>query len=260
MTPILLSPDSLHYLRAAEGLAVPHPYRLRWLLPRLLGPHPERWRTLTRLSLAWTPLAAVAYFASRGLADAHVAFAAALLCALPALRLPARLPVLTDAPAFAMALLCAALAPRHPWAAALLSLPLGAARETAPLFAAIWSWSPVPLVGILAAGWWRPAADPSPAEPWLVHPWREAWALRRRVGLDADIYLRPWGAALLGLVPTWQVAATVALAHVQLLVAVDTLRLTVWCAPVLAFHAAAIPPAWWALALVVTAVHCEARA
>lgn len=261
---LLLSPDSLHYLRAAEGMRVPVPYSRRYLLPALLGPHPMRWAALTWFSLAATPALAWLYFGALGFVGGQRIFAAALLCALTGVwRCSLRFPVLVDAPSFALALAVATLARAgHPILAAYLSLPLGAMRESAPLFAAVWGWDAHPLVGLAAAGWWRPSSPPSPSEPWLAHPFREAIALRRRIGPDASLYLRPWGAALLGLVgtPTWQLGAAVALAHAQCLVAVDTIRLTVWCAPVLVASAAKVTPAaWWAVALLVTVAQKDER-
>lgn len=261
---IQLSPDGLWYLRMAAGHQVPRPYSRRWLLPRLLGARPERWRALTLASFAILPIVAAGYFSARGLAGWSLFFTTALLCALPGLRLPLRLPVLIDAPSFALALLVASSASAWPWwITAPLSLILGAIRESGPVFAALWAWSPWPLVGLVASGWWRPRAPANETlEPWLAHPVREAWALRRRVGLDGGLYLRPWGAAIAGLVaPSWQTLATVAVAHAQLFVAVDTVRLAIWAAPPLVFAAAqVIPPALWPLALLVTALHREERA
>jgi hypothetical protein len=258
---ITLTLDGFHYLRMAEGLTVPSPYSRRWLLPRILGPYPRRWAALTWASLALTPAAAWCYFASRGIVGVQTIFAVVLLSALPGVWRAWRLPVLTDAPAFAMSLAVAALASRHPWLAALLSLPLGGMRESAPIFAAAWAWHPAPLVGLLAAGWFRKSSPPSPDEPWLAHPWREAWAMRRRIGPDPSLYLRPWGAALCGLVGApWQVWAVVALAHAQLLVAVDAVRLAAWCAPVLVAQAAGVIPAvWWAVAVLVTVIQKDDR-
>lgn len=261
---IQLSPDGLWYLRMAAGHHVPRPYSRRWLLPRLLGPHPERWRALTLASFAILPIVAAEYFSARGLAGWSLFFATALLCALPGLRLPLRLPVLLDAPSFALALLVAWSASAWPWwLMAPLSLVLGATRETAPVFAALWAWSPWPLLGLAAAGWWRPSAPPDEArEPWLVHPVQEAWKMRLALGLDGGLYLRPWGGALAGLIaPSWQTLATVVVAHGQLFVAVDTVRLAVWAAPVLVLGAAqVVPPALWPLALLVTVLHRETRA
>lgn len=247
-----LSPDGHYYLRMARGGLAPRPYARRMLLPFLLGPHPARWATCTYLSLLATPFAAWAYFAAMGLDGARLVFAVALLCALPGVwRCSLRFPVLLDAPSFVIALVIAALARRFPveggasWpvaaAFAVLAILGGATRETIPVFAALWSWSPWPLVGLAAVGWWRRAAPPD--APWLEHPIREALRLRRDIGLDGTLYLRPFGAALAGLVhPTAQTIATVAVAHLQLAAAQDTIRLTVWCAPVLVLHAAQVVP------------------
>jgi len=260
---VLVTLDGAHYLRAAAGHRVPSPYHRRYLLPAVLGPHPRRWVALTAASLAATPALAWLYFGAVGLTGGARIFAAALLSSLPAMRFPARFPVLLDAPSFAGALLVAWASYTLPWWAPLpLALLLGATRETAPVFAALWSWSPLPLLGLLAVGWWKPCAPVPPGEPWLEHPFRSAWEMRRRLGFDGSLYVRPWGAALFGLgAPSWQMAITVAVAHAQLFAAVDAVRLAVWCAPVLCAAAArAIPPAWWALALVVTLVQREERA
>lgn len=256
-----LSPDGNFYLRAAAGLPVPRPYNRRWLLARMLGPNPRRWAQCTHASLALTPGAAWLFFGAMGLGGAERLFAVALLCALPGVRACSlRFPVLLDAPSFLVALLLAWAACAAPWWVVLsLALLGGATRETVPVFAALWSWSPWPLVGLLAVGWTRPAARTD--IPWLTHPVREALALRRALGWDGVLYLRPFGAALAGLVGcSWQCAATCAVAAAQLLAAQDTIRLTVWAGPVLVLGAAkVIPAAWWPLAVVWTLVHQDER-
>lgn len=271
-----ISPDGWHYLAAARREAVPKPYNRRYLLPFLLGPHPRRWAALTYISLALTPLSAWAYFGAMGLAGHERIFAAALLSALPGTwRCSLRFPVLIDAPSFSLALVVAALArwvdtsmatwPGAPLLAlgfVVVALLGGATRETIPIFAAIWAWSPWPLVGLLAVGWWRKAAPLGPDAPeWLTHPVRAAVKLRLAIELDGSLYLRPFGAALAGLIaPTWQMLAAIVLAHGQLLAAQDTVRLTVWAAPVLVLGAAkVIPVAWWPLALLVTLMHRDDR-
>lgn len=260
--PISLSPDGRYYLRAAAGQPVPSPYGRRWLLPVLLGPFPERWAILTWASLIGTPTIAWIYFGAVGLEGGSRIFAALLLSALPGVwRCPLRFPVLLDAPSFALALAVAALAAGgHPWLAAALSLPLGAMRESSPLFAALWAWSPAPFLGLVAVGWRVKTAPPD--APWLSSPIREAWALRKRIGLDGSLYLLPWGGALAGLVawPSIQLGVTLAAAHAQLIMAQDTIRLAAWAGPVLVMSAAkAIPPAWWAVAILVTVLQRDER-
>jgi hypothetical protein len=263
MKPVPLSPDGAFYLAAGRGELVPHPYRLRWLLPRVLGAHVARWVWLTRVSYAALAIAAAFYFAGMGLRGGELAFAAALLCALPGLRLAWRLPVLIDAPSFTLALIVAGVTRREPLAGAVLSLVLGSVRETGPVFAACWAWHPAPLVGLLAVGFWRPRAMLTDDAPdWLRHPVRAALALRLALGLDGCLYVRPWGAALLGLVhPTTQTLVTLSLAYAQLFMAQDTMRLVVWAAPPLVLGATQfIHWPWLPLALLATALHRELRA
>jgi hypothetical protein len=245
---IAISPDGRYYLLAAQGFDVPSPYRLRWLLPAILGPEPEAWRALTRCSYIVLPFAAWLYFVD--LPWRERLFATALLCALPALRISWRLPVLTDLAAFVLALSVAASAKAGAWpVCAALSLILGAIRETGPVFAACWAWHPLPLLGLAFAGWWKRAANSNLA-PWLAHPVREAWLVRRAVGFDAS-YVLPLGASLAGLydcsVPS--IAGTF-LAAAQLFAAQDTARLLVWAGPALVAHAAQVIPLPWALCAV----------
>lgn len=258
---IVLSPDGVYYLRKAIGKPVPSPYHRRWLMPYVLGPNPVAWFVCTHVSLALTPVAAWLYFGTMGLGGAQRIFAAALLTVLPGVWLaPYRYPVLTDAPAFLMSLTIAWLARSgYTSAAVVLSCTLACTRETGPVFAALWAWSPWPLVGLLAVRWWRPAAPPD--SEWLAHPIASVWKMRRTIGPDASLYLRPWGAAILGIVsPSWQTLATVVVAHAQLIVAHDCIRLVAWCAPVMVASAVPhIPEAWWALALLVTGIHWDDR-
>lgn len=238
-----LSPDGVYYLRAVTG-PVPRPYAFRWALPWAIGEDPKQWRNFTRLYLALTPAVAWSYFGTMGLAGWTRAFAVTLLCVLPGVwRTASRYPVLTDAPAFALTLATAHLVrDGHPWLAGLLALLLGATRESGPIFAALWAWHPLPLVGLLAAGWWRKHAEPDAAH--LLHPIRSALALRHAVGFDWRFYVKPWGAALAGLAvaPSWQLAATLVVAHAQLFTALDTVRLAVWAAPVLVVAAVQVIP------------------
>lgn len=256
-----ISPDGYFYLAAARGEAVPHPYRLRWLLPLVLGANSRAWQAVTYASLGVTPFVAFAYFWTLGLRGMQAAGATLLLSVLPGVwRCSLRFPVLLDAPSFALALGTAVAARDGSWwLAVLLGLVSGAVRETAPLFAAVWAWSPWPLLGLLVTGWWRPRASSDIS--WLTRPYSEAWELRNRVGLDWTLYLRPWGAALAGLaaVPSWQMVTTLVLAHAQLFAAQDTIRLTAWAAPVLVAAAVRVIPVEWIFFAVVSTLFSTAR-
>lgn len=230
-----LSPDGQYYLR--HPLPLPTPYRLRWLWPTILGPRPLAWGFVSAFSIA----AACLLFEPR---------AAWLFVWLPMVALNVRLPVLVDAPAFALALGSAWAAQRGSWALSVaLGLAAGASKESAPIFAAAWSLSPWPLVGLLAAGWWRKAAPPD--QPWLERPWRSA----RRDPLDWRRLLLPWGAVL----PlAWAGAAwdratlaaglSLALGYAQLLRSMDDARLYQWAFPAVAVLACRVD-AWWVLPL-----------
>ncbi len=258
---IPLSPDGYFYLQDARGELVPKPYSRRWLLPYLLGSDPRNWKLLTHACLALIPMNAFYYASAFGLKGWSALFATALICAQPGLRLSLRYPVLNDAPAFMLALCTAGLAHEgHIWPAVMLSLWLGAMRESAPVFAALWAWSPWPLLGLLAAGWFRKSA-PSDI-PWLAHPMQEAWKKRREIGLDGNVYFWPLGGALAGLtIYSWQTALTVTIASAQLFIAQDTLRLLVWCAPVLCVGATTILPSiLWILTLLITIFYQTSKA
>lgn len=249
-----LSPDGRYYIRMHDGMPVPRPYAWRWLLPLLPL---NIWALTTWTSLVLTPVCAAYYFSERGLHGHELTFAVALLSVVPGVwRLALSLPILCDTPAFAAALAVAALSVRHPWAAAVAALPLGAAYEKGPVFAALWGWSWWPLMGLTFVGWFRKHAPHDETTPeWIKHPFLTAMKYRERLGLDMEAYLLPFGASLLAFTApfSWQVILTTAVAFGQLFIAQDTIRLLVWAAPVLVCAAVPqIPQAWYVLALVFT--------
>jgi hypothetical protein len=135
-------------------------------------------------------------------------------------------------------------------------------KETSPVWVALWCWSPWPLLALaapaLAAVVRRPQMDEVTAHPNLRrvhdHPVRSAIEHRHGRWRDAWLMVAPWGATLAALVaPDRQTIATLAVAHGQLLVATDTVRLLATTAgPVVALAAAETYPAAW-LPLVVVA-------
>lgn len=243
-TPLAVSLDGGFYLDAGRGLDVPAPYDRRWLLPQLLGARRDAWAWVTGLSIAaGAPLVcAYAGGGTRGLV------AAVLYVGLPGLvAFPAAHPVLVDAPAFALAL-GGALA----WRAGchelgmVLAVMAGFCKESAPVFAAVFAWSPTLLLALLivrAARRWK-AAPAVLAQHRLEHDY-----------LEAARYLYPWG-ALVVLFPlalgwdraTLQALTALAVGYGQLLIASDRSRLYQWAAPcVIALAVARMPP--WAPAL-----------
>ncbi len=258
-----LGPDAARYWLAGGGAPVARPFHLRWLLPALCCQHVKRWRAVWLLS--WPVAAVGAVWWARGMGAAwwpSVA-AAAFLLALPGILGPkvAR-PVGVDLPALALSLLAAgAFANGLPAVGILFALCAAATKESAPVWIALWVWSPWPLVALLApaiaAVVRRPQMDEVTALPQLRavhdHPVRTALEAHRHQWRDGWVMVAPWGACLAGLIaPTPQVAATLAVAHTQLLVATDTVRLVATAVgPVLALAAAQVIPVPWLLLAVV---------
>ena len=149
-----IGPDARRYLAAASGTPVPRPFHLRWLLPYCCGSSLRAWWWVWAIS--W-PVAAAGMFA--WIAPQHgwqiAAAATALLLSLPGILGPSVvIPVGVDLPATAVTLVSVALiATDNPWhiTAGVLLLVLAATiRETAPVWAALWVWSPWPLLALIA--------------------------------------------------------------------------------------------------------------
>jgi hypothetical protein len=143
---------------------------------------------------------------------------------------------------------------------AVLALVAGSAKETAPIFAALFAWSPWPLVGLLAPlAALRIIADGPDVldahNAWILeHPLRASWKFHKGHLLDGAKFLAPWGGAVAGFAHLdWQLAAVLAAAYGQVVVATDTVRLYQWAAPVMCVAAAtAVPTAWLPLLVLAT--------
>lgn len=203
----------------------------------------------------------------RGASWGVSAAAAALLLALPGVLGPqvAR-PVGVDLPALTLGLVAAACFANHqPLAGVAVVLLAANVRETVPVAVALWCWSPLPLVGLVVPAVVtlvrKPDLDAVTAQPVLRHvydhPVRSAFEHHRGAWRDAWQMVAPWGATLASLLAlTPQLVVTVVVAHLQLLVATDNVRLTQTLAgPVVALAAAEVfPPQWLPLVVVVHAV------
>jgi len=235
-----MSPDGAFYVAVAKGEPTPRPYCFRWLWPLACNKRIMAWQIMSAVSLiAWGPL--VAWFARiHGLSGVQCVAAAALLCGLPGFfRVNVLLPVLVDPPAFALALLSACLTLEgHPAWGVAAALLCGASKEAGPIFAAAFCLSPWPLLGLLAAGWWRKAGLIPPGTPWLARPVAEALRVHRGHWLGwADMVL-PWGAIPVMLFFCQPAPALVAgvvlslaLGYGQMLRSQDRARLFGWAAP-----------------------------
>lgn len=212
------SPDAWQYLSARPEA----PFCRRWLPRVICGGDLAVWRVVTWGAI----LAAAVELGPKG--------GLVFLC-LAMVRTWARIGVTPDALAF-LAALASAHASSVPEAVG-WALVAGACRETAPAFAALWAWSPWPLVGLLAVPWWRGGQG-------VTRLHRPAWSLG------------PWG-LLPALVP-WDLrtACTVAVGYAQCLVGSDGARLYLWaCVPFL--EALALAP--WSIVIVAGASIAVAR-
>lgn len=256
-------PDAARYLHLARGGSVPRPFHLRWLLPAVCGTGGRWW---VAWFVSWPLMVAgfVGWRMSAGDSWQTAAIGAVLLAGLPGILGPnAVIPVGVDLPATAVAL-CGcwvATSAGVGWAVPLFLLA-GACKETAPVFAACWLWSPWPLIGLVAVAARalivHPGPDPLGPKFQRIADFPISTAIEARLGRwrDGWLLLAPWGVCLLGLhSPPLSVVVVLVVAYGQLLVATDTVRLVQHAAgPALAAAAAPlVPPAWAPLIL---AAHC----
>ncbi|QBQ74827.1 hypothetical protein [Caudovirales GX15bay] len=243
-----LSSDGWRYLALAER-DVPRPYNYRWLLPKLAGKDRRRWAQATNMSLfAMVPL--MRWHTGRwgpGL------FLFGLEGVWGHSR---RYPVTTDATAMAGAILAAAATRHRRWELAVAaSLVAGATKESAPVFAALYAWNPLPLVGLLSPvvrQFAEEGADITDdfSHQCVIDPYRCAWQVHGGTLGDAKRWIAPWGALLAGLAdPSAQTVATLGAGYVQCVRAVDTARLYQWAWPVLAERTVEAAGPWWPLLL-----------
>lgn len=261
-----LGPDAVRYLHAGNGTPVSRPFHLRWLLPAFCGTNIKAWWSVWACSWPVAAAGMIWWQYNTGATIGQAAAAAALLLSLPGILGPqVSIPVQVDLPATALTLLgCALMTLGHPaqHIAGLLAITAAACiRETAPVWAALWLATPVPLVALLA-----PAgahlirrAGPDPLgdrfQQIADHPIRSSLEHHAGRWRDGWLLIAPWGACLTGLIdPTPMLVVTVVLAYAQLLVATDSVRLYQHAAgPVMAAATASTIPTRFLLLAV--AVH-----
>jgi hypothetical protein len=230
----ILTPDGVAYLRAAAGEPVSGPFRWR-LAARFMGAlPPQAWDLVSQGALL---VAGCLVYALSERAGANPHLALALWLGLPWTRSLVRCPYLLDQVGMAAAL-GAALAP---WPYQIpLALVAGSCSERAPVFAAAFAWSPVPLVGLIVPGL---AAVLTRRGPTMAEHPTDPWGTARTL-LQATPTWRlvaPWGACLAAAgACTVQVGAALALGYAQCLVATDRVRLYQWASPVVCVAAAGV--------------------
>lgn len=250
---ITLSPDGHRYIAATQQ-RVARPFHWRWLIPFLLrNQKPTVWVWLTRLSLVGL-LPATFWYVGGGW---HGLAAAACVAGLSGVwAINRRFPILVDAPAMLLALLSADLIRSGLWPLAISLILIGAAtRETTPIFASLFAWNPLPLLGLLVVGVRHLQAEgPDVLDDearWILDHPRLA-SKKYHAGMPIATWILPWGAGLLALGSmSPQLALTLGVAYAQCAIATDTLRLYMWSFPVvLAAAVSGVPTRWLPLLVV----------
>lgn len=155
---------------------------------------------------------------------------------LPGVWFLATRPTTVDAPAMALAWSSGLVLPRNPYLGTLLACLSGFVHERGPVFAALYAWHPLPLVGLVAIGWWRKPAPPD-GDKFVGLPTLNATILRHKRAQD----WLSWGSYALatrGVIPMAAMAGVplsawlaLAVATASRLVATDNSRIVLWGTP-----------------------------
>lgn len=180
---------------------------------------------------------------------------AVLLMTLPGAWFISTHPTCVDAPSMLLGMLAAIVMPLNPWVAVLLSLLSGWIHERGPVFAALYAWHPLLLVGLVAVGWWRKPAKADSDE--LVGRGLMSAVVAHKPYVDW-LDMRVNALSLRGL---WLAMAyygcsvralcTVAVAMLSRIVGTDSCRYIFWAAPIIVRELPDVP-AWFIVAHVAT--------
>lgn len=254
---VVMGPDGARYWYAGAGGRVPRPFHLRWLLPFVCRNDERRWWLVWAAGWVTAAVGMFGWVTAAGGGWRVGVAAVVLLLGLPGFLGPGvTIPVGVDVPATGVGLCAVALLEAGQPVAGLVVLVVAASiRETVPVFAALWVWSWVPLLGLLVPllvhVLVRQGRDPLGERFQHIadHPVKAGLMFHRGRWRDGWLLVAPWGVCLLGLgAPSWQMVVVLVVAYGQLLIATDTVRLYSHAAgPVLAFAAADIIPTQWLL-------------
>lgn len=224
--------------RYTSGKAQPYPFNRRWCgWPK---------RVLEVVSLA----SLVALGALMGDWKRAV-----LLGTLPGFWFVATHPTTVDGPAMLLALGAALLFPTQPYAAVLLACASGYVHERGPVFAALYAWHPLLLIGLVASGWWRKAAEPD-HDKLVGQGFLASLRAHKPYNDFLDWRINVFGLRAVPLVAAWSGAplsawATLAVAWCSRAVGTDACRFLFWAAPALLVRVGDVP-SWVVLAHAVT--------
>lgn len=174
---------------------------------------------------------------------------ALLLISLPGAWLITTHPTCVDAPAMLLAWVAGLLFPHHPYFAVALSCASGVIHERGPVFAALYAWHPLLLVGLVGVGWWRKASQGADKDAFSGQ--RGLWGavkahkpyndfLDWRVTFFSTRAVLPLAAYYGAPASAW---ATLAVAWGSRIVGTDFARFIFWAAPALIVALPGVP-AW----------------
>jgi hypothetical protein len=229
----ILTSDGWRYLKLSER-SVPKPYNYRWIIPQIAKRDRRKWSAISAISsiLMIPGMKLLTGKWSSGF------FMFGLSGIWPFAK---KYPVLVDPPAMCSAIFAAAFVKRKQWfLATLFSLFSGASKEVGPIFASLYAWHPLPLVG-LASPAVRHFVDEGEditddySHEILIHPFENAWISRKDRLYDPKLWIYPWGVCLIGFLNgDRRTILTLLAAYGQCIRANDTIRLYQWAWPVLA--------------------------
>lgn len=244
------STDAGVYFAMSQGTKAPNPYRLRWLVPKLMPATASfgDWVTISAASL-WLSFPCMYLFAES--LGVNGLWACTLWGALPVVCILWRIPALIDHFAWPLGLLAATMFLRGHVVAGIVIILIGGLTEPRlPVMVAAWTLNPIPLLGLIPVGILHKLAPEGPAEilenseP-ILHPWRSGMRHNGCLIQSAKDMILPWGALLAGLCSaSGALLVSLAAAYGQLLRATDRVRLYQWAAPVMIVAALRVLPEW----------------
>ena len=250
MEKVNVTPDGMYYLAMAKQ-RVAMPFHLRWLLPMLLKDRVKAWLWTSRVSVIGIGVLTAWYCKNPWM------FCVALL---PGVNFSWRFPVLVDATAMFLALLAAVLAPINIYAAILVAVIAACVKETAFVWASVYAWNPILLIGFIPVVLRKMIRHGSyklqgHGDYSIKNALRSVKQERIGAWLNPALLILPWGALILGVGHmSLQLIVSMIIGYGQLIVASDSVRLYQWAAPVLALACvAAVPPEWLPLVAIFVA-------
>jgi len=251
----IFPPDAITYMHMSKGGMALNPFRLRWLIPKLIGDHERTWLIAYPVALILTcPL--MCWFAE--LNGINGLWAVAIWCALPLWDLLSKWAGVVDPFAWCFALGAASLSLAGYTVAALITaIVAGMVAPKAVIFSALWSRNPLILVGLIPVIIRELTAkrgEPLVHADVINHPWIAAMKHNGPHLHDMKNLLFPWGACLVGFmtIPLFH-AITITVAYSQMFRAIDVSRLYMWAAPVVIVATVAnVPEAYMPVAVLAT--------